>query len=152
VTIRREPLDSPVAAGLIAALNRELSAEYPEPGATHFKLDPAEVVEGAGTYVVAWIDGMARGCGAFRRLDTGSAELKRMYVEPGFRGRGVGGALLKALETEARRLGIHQLVLETGVRQAAAIHLYRGQGYLEAPPFGEYVNTPTTSYCMAKEL
>lgn len=152
VTVRREPLDSAVAAGLIGALNRELSAEYPEPGATHFQLDPAEVAPGAGTYLVAWIDGVARGCGAFRRVDTETAELKRMYVETGFRGQGVGGVLLDALEAEARRIGIARLVLETGVRQAAAIQLYRTRGYVEVPPFGEYVHTPATSYCMAKEL
>ncbi len=67
------------------------------------------------------------------------------------RGRGVGRALLDALQAEARALGLRRLVLETGVRQSAAIALYRRCGFADVPAFGEYVASPL-SICMAKEF
>ena len=62
-----EPLTSPVAQALIAELNAELAARYPEPGATHFRLDPEEVAPGVGVFLVAGRDGRPIGCGALRR-------------------------------------------------------------------------------------
>jgi GNAT superfamily N-acetyltransferase len=72
-----------------------------------------------------------------------------MYVSPEERGRGVGRALLEALESEALALGLSCLVLETGVRQSEATALYRRAGFREIPPFGEYLGSPL-SLCMAK--
>ena len=68
-----------------------------------------------------------------------------------FRGRGVGRALLAALEDEARSLGAKRLVLETGERMREAVALYERTGFTVIPPFGEYVGAPL-SLCMAKEL
>src|SRR5262249_58254986 len=123
------------ASTLISALNAELSALYPEPGATHFRLDPDEVGPGRGAFLVAYADGAPIGCAAVRLLDDRDAELKRMYVAPSARGRGVGRALLAALESEARALGARRLVLETGTRQAAALALYRRAGFVAIPPY-----------------
>jgi putative acetyltransferase len=159
--IEREPLTSEIASALIATLNAELSALYPEPGATHFSLDPSEVALGSGTFVVARLDGRPIGCGALRsvrdrelvrELGRGVGELKRMYVAREARGKGIGRALLDRLEGEARTLGLTQLVLETGTRQVEAIALYRRAGFKEIPPYGEYAASSTTSVCMAKEL
>ena len=152
LVIRREPLTSAVARELITALNAELAAMYPEPGATHFRLEPEEVAEGRGAFMVALSQATPVGCGALRVIDARTAELKRMYVAPAVRGQGIAGAVLGALEAEARRLGIQQLVLETGIRQLAALALYRRSGYQAIPAFGEYVASPTTSVCLAKEL
>jgi GNAT superfamily N-acetyltransferase len=149
--VRREPLTSSTAAVLIQALNAELSGLYPEPGATHFRLDPDEVADGRGAFVVALLDGRPLGCGAVRRLDPGAAELKRMYVAPDARGQGIGRALLSELEHEARRFGARRLLLETGIRQEAALALYRKTGFAVIPAFGEYLDSPT-SVCMAKDL
>jgi hypothetical protein len=71
---------SDAATVLISALNAELSALYPEPGATRFRLDPDEVAPGRGAFLVAYADGAPVGCGAVRLLDDRHAELKRMYV------------------------------------------------------------------------
>ena len=149
--IRREELGSPAAAALIAALNAELSATYPEEGATHFRLDPDEVGEGHGAFLVAYDGGRPVGCGALRRLDTDTAEIKRMYVAPEARGRGLGRLLLGALEGEARRLQVARIVLETGVRQREALGLYESAGYARIPSFGEYVDSPL-SVCFGKPL
>jgi putative acetyltransferase len=150
-TLRREPLDSPVARRLIEALNAELSGRYPEAGATHFRLDPDEVAPGRGAFLVAYEGDEPVGCGAFRRLDRDTAEIKRMFVVPERRGRGLAGAVLEALEGEARADGIVRLVLETGVRQPDAIALYRRFGFRDIPAFGEYIGS-ALSVCMGKDL
>ncbi len=83
-------------------------------------------------------DGTALGCGALRPLEDGAAELKRMYVVPAARGRGVGRAVLAALEEAARDQGWTTLRLETGPRQPEAAALYSRAGYRPIGPFGAY--------------
>ena len=150
--IRRSSLSSPDAGLLIALLNAELTATFPEPGATHFALSSEQLADGDGAFVIAYLDDVAVGCGAVRRLDESTGELKRMYVDPSVRGRGIGRALVTSLEHEARRLGISKVVLETGTRLAAAIGLYEAMGYVRIPPFGEYLASPATSLCFGKAL
>jgi GNAT superfamily N-acetyltransferase len=152
ITVKRASLTDEVSLALIGALNAELAEMYPEPGACHFRLDPDEVAEGRGTFLVASVGGVPTGCGAFRVLDDGSAELKRMYVAPEARGQGLGRRLVAELEASARALGVRRLVLETGVKQAVAIGLYRSAGFESIPPFGEYCLSPDTSVCLAKDL
>jgi putative acetyltransferase len=143
---------APESRELIAALDAELSGSYPEPGATHFGLDPDEVSGGRGAFLLVVRDGRTVGCGAVRRLEAGTAEMKRMYVVPELRGRGLGHLLVEALEARARELGARRLVLETGIRQEVAIALYRAMGYRPIPLFGEYVSSPETSICLGKDL
>jgi GNAT superfamily N-acetyltransferase len=149
--IRRAEISSPIVQQLILALNVELEAMYPEEGANHFRLDAEEVVNGRGAFLVAYRDGQAVGCGAVRRNDPQVAEIKRMYVIPEARGRGVARHVLTALEAEARQLGVCRLVLETGLRQVEALALYRRAGFVEIPLFGEYIDSPL-SVCMEKNL
>jgi GNAT superfamily N-acetyltransferase len=151
LTIQRFDILAPEARTLIDALNAELSSRYPEPGANHFRLDPDEVAEGRGAFVIASRTGVAIGCGAIRTIEDRTGEIKRMYVSPEERGRRVGRALLAALEAEARALGMARLVLETGERQPEAIALYEREGFSRVEPFGEYVHSPL-SVCMAKDL
>jgi GNAT superfamily N-acetyltransferase len=151
VEIRREELLSAVAQQLILALNAELEARYPEEGANFFRLDPEEVSEGRGGFFVAFIGAEPVGCGAVRRTEPGVAEIKRMYVAPPARGRGVGKLMVQKLESVARQLGVSRLVLETGPRQPEAIAVYKNSGFMEIPLFGEYVDS-NFSICMAKDL
>lgn len=125
---------------------------YNDPAANHFTLAVGDVAPGNGAFLVAYIDREPVGCGAIRRLDERTAEIKRMYVVPSWRGRGVARNVLQALEDEARRLGIARLALETGNRQESALALYRNCGFTVIPLFGEYVHSPATSICMGKEL
>ena len=152
VDLRRSLLTSPDAVRLISALNAELSAAFPEPGATHFTLASYEVADGEGAFLIAYANEVAVGCGAVRRLDAATAELKRMYVASEQRGHGVGRALVVALEREARQLGASRVVLETGTRLLRAVALYEGMGYSRVPLYGEYVNSPDTSLCFGKAL
>jgi GNAT superfamily N-acetyltransferase len=152
-SVRIEPRDlgSPDADRLIAALNAELTERYPEEGANHFRLDAEEVAPGRGAFLVAHHGESAVGCGAVRLISQAEAEVKRMYVDDAARGMGVGRALLRALEDEARALGATRLVLETGVRQPEAIGLYESAGFERIEAFGEYVGSEF-SVCMAKSL
>jgi transketolase len=151
VDVRREGIESSVVQELISALNAELSHRYNDPSANHFRLDASEVADGQGAFLVAYVGGQAVGCGAVRRIDAHTAEIKRMYVVPAARSGGIARSVLEQLEAEARGLGIRRIVLETGIRNPEALALYHRAGYVEVPPFGEYVESPL-SVCMAKDL
>lgn len=152
VQIVRTPLTAAVSRELIGALNAELTGAYPEAGATHFGLEPSDVSAGFGAFLVVYWQGRPVGCGAVRRIDADTAELKRMYVAPASRGRGLGRRLVTALEAEARQLRVRRLVLETGIRQEAALALYRATGFEPIPLYGEYLASPGTSVCLGKNL
>lgn len=143
-------LDAEGARALIAALDRELTATYPEPGATHFRLEAGEVA-GAGALLVASLAGEPVGCGAVRAAGEGVMEIKRMYVDPRWRGLGISGRILDALAARARAEGATRLVLETGARSTAALALYGRRGWVPTEPFGEYVGSPT-SVCLELRL
>jgi GNAT superfamily N-acetyltransferase len=152
ITVASAELTDETVLALIHALNEELRGIYPQPGATHFRIDPGEVAEGRGVFLVVYREGAPVGCGAVRLLDAGAAELKRMYVRPAARGAGLGRRLVGELEARARALGARRLVLETGVHQAAALALYRSAGFRPIPLYGEYRLSPETSVCLGKEL
>jgi putative acetyltransferase len=101
--------------------------------------------------VVASINGTAVGCGAFKPFEEGVAEIKRMYVLPDYRGRGVAAAVLRELEQWAAELGAARCVLETGKAMTEAIGLYRKSGYQIIPNFGQYAGVESC-ICMAKQL
>lgn len=149
--ITRADILSPEAQLLIAALNRELDARYPEQGANHFRLEPDEVSASRGAFFIGVEDEAPVACGALRLLDANTGEVKRMYVVPAARRRGHAARLLAALEAHARALGARRLVLETGDRQPESLALYRRFGFADIERFGEYVDSPL-SVCLGKEL
>lgn len=144
-------LTSADALALIALLDAELTGRYPNPGDNHFALTAAEVSEGLGVFLVARMGRGRVGCGALRRLDSTTGEIKRMFVVPAARGMGAGRRLLTELERHARGLGLRRLVLETGERQPEANGLYESAGFVRIPCFGDYAVSPA-SVCMEKAL
>ncbi len=96
-------------------------------------------------------DGRAVGCGGVARFDETRGELKRMYVVPEHRGRGLGRRVLLELESEARRVGYRSLVLETGDRQPGALGLYVSAGYERIPCYPPY-DSRALSLCFEKRL
>jgi putative acetyltransferase len=147
IEIRREDLTSDTAQKLIEALNADLRARYPEGDGMHyFRLDVEEVRPGRGAFVVAFDEGAPVGCGAVRTIAAGVAEIKRMYVLPNVRGRGIARRMLAFLEDEARAIGVRKLMLETGTRQPEAIALYSKTGYSLTGPFGEYPPSPSNVF------
>jgi GNAT superfamily N-acetyltransferase len=91
------------------------------------------------------------GCGALKRLDATTGEIKRMYTAPTGRRRGVARALLARLEDEARALGYVALQLETGGPQHEAVAMYESGGWTRIPGYGRYAGDPRT-ICFRKEL
>jgi len=75
--------------------------------------------------------------GGLRRLDDGVAEIKRMYVRPAARSRGLARALLGALEQTATELGYERVRLDTGPKQVHGLALYRSAGYIDVPPYND---------------
>jgi putative acetyltransferase len=151
VAISAEPFDSDDARRLVGALDAELSLLYEPEQRFGPNLKPEHLSPGQGTFLVARADGKAIGCGALRRLEVTTGEVKRMYVEPEVRGRGVAKQILDRIESAAAELGIHRLVLETGVHQKDAIALYARAGFRPIPCWGVYAGSPT-SICLEKMI
>jgi len=144
-------LDHPDVSPMIERLNHELITTEPEGGTCHITLPPEDVSDGNGAFFVAYVEGVPRACGAYRRIAPGIAEVKRMWADPDIRGQGLGAAVLRTIEDAARTEGYHELRLETGLHLAAAVRLYRGFGFAECTPWGDYIDSPM-SYCMSKQL
>ena len=135
-------------------LTREVQAHYSElyggPGDESL-VEVADFEPPTGHFVVGYLDDVPVAMGGWRRLgdrpglpSPNSAEIKRMYVTPSARRRGLSRAVLVELETTARAAGIDWLVLETGQPQKSAIELYRSAGYTEVDgtAYGHYVHEP----------
>ncbi len=90
-----------------------------------------------GVLLIAWLHDHAAGCLGLRSLSPSTAELKRMYVDPDFRGNGIGEALLTAITHEATQIGYERLRLDTHPRMHAARRLYQRFGFDEIPPYNQ---------------
>lgn len=101
--------------------------------------------------VLAYVEEMVVGCGAIKSYDVQVAEVKRMYVKPEYRGRGIARTILTELENWAKELGYVRCILETGKRQPEAISLYQSMGYCITANFGQYVGV-ANSLCFEKHL
>ena len=113
------------------------------------KAGPEQLNAPNGSFLVGYEDGVAICCGGLKRLDAEACELKRMYVIPPARGRGVARALLAALEDRARELGYAIARLDTGPRQQGAQHLYESAGYVAVTNFN---GNPVATFFGEKRL
>lgn len=149
VRVARSAPTTPAAVAIIAELDVDLHARYP--GVPFHTFSPDELTRPEFTFVLAEAAGEAIGCGALRLREPGVAEVKRMFVRPAARRRGVARAVLAALEARAREIDASRILIETGASQPEAISLYVSSGYVPIPRYGEYVNVPT-SRCFEKRL
>ncbi len=104
-----------------------------------------------GRFLVGYLDGIPVASGGLRRHADGDVEIKRMYVAPHARRRGLARAVLLHLERSARTAGADVMVLETGAAQPEAIALYEASGYVPVEKFGYYAKSPL-SRCFGKKL
>ena len=149
IEFRREPAGSPAARALLTAMEQEMFELYdmatmPTPATTEDLEPPA-----GGAYVVGWEDDRAVAGGALKQLEPGVAEIKRMYVVPDARGRGLARQLLAAVENTARELGYERARLDTGATQPHARALYESAGYRDIP---DYNDNPYAAYWGEKTL
>lgn len=148
-SIHREPWEAADGARLRAAQRAELDARY---GNDDHEPGTAPTADDVPVFLVAR-DGQGRAvaCGGLRPLEPGRAEVKRMYVEPDRRGSGVATLVLRAIEDEARALGVTRLLLETGTLQPEALRFYLREGYERIENFGPYAGEEQ-SVCCARDL
>ena len=101
--------------------------------------------------VVIYLDDLAVGCGAVKKFDNSSMEVKRMFVSPSYRGKGIAQKILEELEKWSKELGYKKCVLETGKRQIEAVYFYKKCNYKEIPNYGQYQEMDN-SLCFEKKL
>jgi putative acetyltransferase len=134
----------PALLALTTAQQAELAAMYGED-------QPLVALHPDISFTLLLLDGAPVGCVGLQPVSPGLGEIKRMYVDPSARGWGLSRALLKAVESEARRIGLTRLRLETGTRQHEAIALYTNHGYEPIAPYPPFENEQA-SLCFAKDL
>jgi len=108
-------------------------------------------VDSINNVVVCFFENEAIGCGAFKKYDNLTVEIKRMFVQPAFRGKAVATIILKELEAWATQFRYCKTVLETGKKQPEAVALYMKNGYAIIPNYGQYENVEN-SICMMKKI
>lgn len=127
----------PEAVALVKAMEDEIEELYADRGGSIHSVGAGPRVMGppGGAFVVLRSDGCALASGGLKRIGEDACEIKRMYVVPEARGRGLARELLLALEDRAREIGYAIARLDTGDRQPAAKHLYESAGYRPIPDY-----------------
>ena len=145
-------LESPNQPGVIRLL--EMSDAYMAslyPAESNHLLDISQLEKPGVWFLVARQGGRIVGCASLVDAGDGTAEIKRMFVDPEARGLKLGRRLMEALEAVGRDKGVGAIRLETGISQPEAIGLYRAFGFEEIPPFGSYKPDPLSLF-MEKRL
>ena len=120
-------------------------------GDQHDFYDQYNKIDGIKYALVAYQDGEPVGCGAIKAHGTKSMEVKRMYVKPDYRGRGIATEILIGLEVWAKTLAFEKCILETGKKQKEALNMYKNRGYTIIPNYGQYKGVEN-SVCFEKKL
>ena len=153
VTLRALPYDAPLAQYLVEQVQQEYVRRYG--GRDAAVVEPDEFLPPRGVFLVAEVDGVPAGCGAWRALepvpDGSRADIKRVYVEPDFRRRGLAQLIVAALEVGAAQAGHQWVVLNSGREQPEALALYADRGYLPVPGYGVYACAPGAVF-LGKQL
>jgi GNAT superfamily N-acetyltransferase len=140
-----------VAQGLVRTSLGEIASRYGGRGGSGDEPAASEFEPPRGVFLVGYEDGRAIAFGGLARYDETTGEIRRMYVSPDARGRGLSRRILEALEDEASALGYTAVRLETGNRQSEALGLYRSAGYESIAKYGPYMNDER-SVCLEKSL
>src|SRR5688572_6375244 len=148
IRVERTTSDNKEFTLLVTCLDKDLLSRYEEQQAVY---DQYNIIENNPHVLVAYHENVPVGCGCFKKFDEQSVEIKRMYVKPEYRGRGIAATILDSLEKWAAELNYPVSVLETGTKQIEAIQLYRKSGYIVIENYGPYKNMPE-SICMQKRL
>jgi GNAT superfamily N-acetyltransferase len=149
LAVRRVAGTDPVAVALAGAMVEEVGRLYDKGLTAGPSAHPSELSPPGGGFVVLYEDERAVAGGGVKRLADEVGEIKRMYVVPAARGRGLARILLGALEDLARDLGYRVVRLDTGASQAPALGLYPSAGYVSIP---DYNGNPYASYWGEKRL
>ncbi len=133
---------------LVALLDADLKIRD---GDDHSFYNQFNKIDSIRNVIVCFQNDTAIGCGTFKPYDKTTVEIKRMFVQPAYRGQGIAASILKELELWAAELNYSACILETGKKQPEAISLYKKAGYTITKNYGQYENVEN-SVCMAKTL
>lgn len=133
---------------LVKYLDADLAIRDGEDHAFYHQFNKIDMIKNC---IVMYIDNHPAACGAFKKFDDDTAEIKRMYTHPDFRKRGLAGMIVKELENWAKEIGYKKCVLETGIKQPEAIALYEKSDYQRIPNYGQYIGIDN-SVCYEKCL
>jgi GNAT superfamily N-acetyltransferase len=148
ISLKRTSSNDPGFIALVRRLDAELAERDGEDHAFYARFNTIDRIR----HVVLAMEGeQGLGCGAIKAFDDHSMEVKRMYVMPEARQRGIASRVLATLEDWAREMGYTRTVLETGSRQTEAVALYDRNGYARIPNYGQYIGV-TNSICFEKQL
>jgi putative acetyltransferase len=133
---------------LTMELDSDLQGRYQD---VQYQFNAYTDVSKINTVVIAYIQDIAVGCGCFKEISDQAVEIKRMFVNPYFRGFGVASSIIDELLVWAKQLYYNEALLETGKRQPESVKLYTKHGFQITDNFGPYVGM-TESVCMKREL
>jgi GNAT superfamily N-acetyltransferase len=148
MTIARTDSTDPAFLELVKKLDAYLGQVDGEEHTFYHQLNQVDLLKNV---LVGFEDEVAVACGAFKPLSDDTVEVKRMWTENAFRGRGVACLILNELEKWAAELGYEFCVLETGKRMPDAIALYAKHGYVITENYGQYIGVEN-SICFQKEI
>jgi putative acetyltransferase len=133
-------------------LVRKLDAELAiRDGDDHAFYSQFNTLEKIRHVILAYADGEPAGCGAIKKYSAGTMEIKRMFVLPDHRRKGIAAKILAELEPWAAELSFRKCILETGKKQPEAIELYKKNGYQPIANYGQYVGVEN-SVCFEKKI
>lgn len=150
ISIEQEDPRAGDIAAMIGELDRYLSGLYP--AESNHLMALSSLAADNVSFFVARRGGSAQACGALVREAPDWGEVKRIYVRPAARGSGLGGAILGAIESAGRGMGLRWLKVETGSRQPEALGLFEKAGYVRCARFGAYPLGDPWSIFMEKAL
>lgn len=146
MTFERTTSDNENFLSLVTLLDEDLAIRDGDDHAFYAQFDTLDHIKNV---VVGYQGKIAVGCGAFKPYNKTTAEIKRMFVRPDFRGQGIAKGILSALENWASEYGFTNCILETGTNNPQAIQLYTKMGYSIIPNYDQYENV-LTSVCLGK--
>jgi DNA-binding MarR family transcriptional regulator/GNAT superfamily N-acetyltransferase len=149
VHLDETPATDPAAVRAMAAYFAEIGERFGFQPGDAWEQDAEAMAPPDGFFVIASSDGEPVACGGVQRLDDGAAEIKRMWVDPGWRGAGLGSRLLRHLESSARERGYAVVRLDTHSSLAEAIAMYERAGY---HAIERYNDNPWARRWFAKDL
>jgi putative acetyltransferase len=147
-TLLRTSSTNPDFIQLVKLLDKELAERD---GDEHPFYDQFNKIDNIRYVVIAYEKEKAVACGAIKEYAPGIMEIKRMFTDPGVRGKGVATSVLNELIQWAKELNYHKCILETGIRQPDAIRLYQKNGFTSIPNYGQYEGV-VNSVCFEIEL
>ncbi|HCR75475.1 MAG TPA: GNAT family N-acetyltransferase [Chryseobacterium sp.] len=148
MTIKRTDSSNKDFQNLVKLLDADLAIRN---GEDHSFYDQFNKIDAIKNCIVIYVDEIPAACGAFKKFDEETVEIKRMYTNPDFRKKGLATTIVKDLEIWAKELNYTKAVLESSLEQNEALSVYEKSGYTRIPNYGQYIGIDK-SVCYEKVL